>query len=66
MKTTIKEYIGIATLSIASAVLHVGPVVGIMMVAIGDEMTRALGAAVILFLSVGLGYIHGLNRTYLK
>lgn len=47
-----------------AAIAHVGPSAGLIMIACGDEVTRALGAVALFATSFVCGYFHGLNRTF--
>lgn len=50
-------------LVIGAALAHVGPAIGILMIAAGDEASRALGAVLLFVCSFGCGYLHGWNKT---
>lgn len=54
----------IAAVITGSALSHLGPAIGLVLIAVGDETTRALGATLLLVSSLSLGYLHGLNRTH--
>lgn len=49
----------------AAAIAHILPTVAIVGIATGSETTRALSATLLLVSALGLGYIHGLNKTRL-
>lgn len=57
MKTNIATTLGI----IIAAIAHVTPVAAILMIALGNEPLRAIGAGTCLISSFILGYIHGQN-----
>ena len=59
-----KNKLLVASLIAISALSHLGPAIGLVLIAVGDEITRALGATLLLVSSLSMGYLHGLNRTH--
>lgn len=57
MKTNIATTLGI----IIAAIAHITPAASILMIALGNEPIRAIGAGTCLASSLLLGYIHGKN-----
>lgn len=51
-------------IALAAAILHLLPATALVMIAGGGEVTRALGACLLLVAGFGLGYIHGQNNSF--
>ena len=56
-----KENIKLAAGITLAALAHTTPIAAILMIALGNEPIRAIGAAVCIMSSFVLGYIHGKN-----
>lgn len=59
-----KNKLLVASVIAISALSHLGPAIGLILIAVGEEITRALGATLLLVSSLSMGYLHGLNRTH--
>ena len=63
MKDKLIAFSALAVLIVGTAVLHLAPILAIVAIATGDELTRALGLVVLLASLAGLVYLHHLNSS---
>lgn len=56
-----KEKLTIAAGITLAALAHITPIAAILMIAVGNEPIRAIGAGVCFVSTFALGYIHGKN-----
>ena len=61
MKDKLIAFSALAVLIVGTAVLHLAPILAIVAIATGGELTRALGLVVLLASLAGLAYLHHLN-----
>ena len=61
MKDKLIAFSALAVLIVGTAVLHLAPILAIVAIATGDELTRAVGLVVLLASLAGLAYLHHLN-----
>jgi hypothetical protein len=61
MKNKIAAFSALAVLIVGTAILHLAPILAVLAIATGDELTRAIGLVVLLASLGGLAYLHHLN-----
>jgi len=61
MKNNIAAFFTLAVLIVGTAILHLAPILAVLAIATGNELTRALGLVVLLASIGGLAYLHHLN-----
>ena len=64
MKNKIVAFFALAALIVGTAVLHIAPILAVLAIAMGDELTRAVGLVVLLASLAGLAYLHHLNGSF--
>ena len=61
MKDKLIAFTALAVLIVGNAVLHITPMLAIIAIATGGELTRAVGLVVLLASLAALAYLHHLN-----
>jgi hypothetical protein len=61
MKNKIAAFFALAVLIVGTAILHLAPILAVLAIATGDELTRAIGLVVLLASLAALAYLHHLN-----
>ena len=61
MKDKLIAFTALAVLIVGNAVLHIAPMLAIIAIATGGELTRAVGLVVLLASLAALAYLHHLN-----